>query len=97
VSHDRPGEGIRLEEEFLLGKRAAHVLFGFLMGGFTSFVISFVLTLVNNGTADFVSHWVKSWMVAFCLAVPIVIFISPLIRGVAGRITEAGMRTGARE
>lgn len=63
------------------------VLFGFMMGSLTSFIISAVLTLVNNGSADFLIHWLKSWMIALTIAVPIATFVPPIIKRKIARIT----------
>lgn len=63
------------------------VLFGFVMGSLTSFIISAVLTLVNNGTVDFFLHWLKNWMIAISLAVPIATFVPPVIRRSISRLT----------
>ncbi|WP_378956135.1 DUF2798 domain-containing protein [Pelosinus sp. sgz500959] len=64
------------------------ILFGFVMGGFTSFIISAVLTLVNSGTGDFLIHWLRNWMIALSLAVPIATFIPPIVGRKIARITE---------
>jgi hypothetical protein len=64
------------------------IIFGFVMGGFTSFIISAVLTLVNSGTEDFFKHWTKEWMIALSLAIPIATFVPPIIRRGIAKITE---------
>ncbi len=64
------------------------LLFGFVMGGFTSFIISAVLTLVNSGTGDFLIHWLRNWMIALSLAVPIATFVPPIVRREITKITE---------
>lgn len=71
-----------------VNKKYATVLFGFIMGGFTSFIISAVLTLVNSGTDDFLMHWIKEWMIALSLAVPIATFVPPIARRGIARMTE---------
>lgn len=71
-----------------VNKKYATILFGVLMGGFTSFIISAVLTLVNTGTDDFLMHWIKEWMIALSLAVPIATFVPPIVRRGIARMTE---------
>lgn len=67
------------------------VLFGFTMGSLTSVIISAVLTLVNNGTVDFPIHWLKNWMIALSIAVPIATFIPPIISKKITRITGSAI------
>lgn len=66
------------------------LLFGMIMGSLTSFIISAVLTLANNGLQDFLQHWLRNWMIAICLAVPIATFFPPVIRRELAKITELG-------
>ena len=58
------------------------------MGGFTSFIISAVLTLASTGMNDFLKHWIREWMIALSLAIPIATFVPPIIRRGIARITE---------
>jgi len=67
------------------------VLFGFTMGSLTSVIISAVLTLVNNGAVDFPIHWLKNWMIALSIAVPIATFIPPIISKKITRITGSAI------
>jgi len=71
-----------------VNKKYTPILFGFVMGGFTSFIISAVLTLANSGTEDFLTHWIKEWMIALSLAIPIATFVPPIIRRGIAKITE---------
>lgn len=71
-----------------INKKYTTILFGFIMGGFTSSIISAVLTLVNSGTSDFFIHWIREWMIALSLAVPIATFVPPIIKKGIARITE---------
>lgn len=64
------------------------LLFGIVMGSLTSFIISAVLTWANNGLHDFLQHWLKNWMIAICLAVPIATIFPPIIRREIAKITE---------
>jgi len=70
-----------------INKKYTTILFGLLMGSFTSCIISSVLVFVNNGPENFLVHWIKEWMIALCLAVPIATFIPPIIRRGVARIT----------
>ncbi|MDF2597008.1 MAG: hypothetical protein K0R69_3349 [Clostridia bacterium] len=71
-----------------VNKKYTTLLFGFIMGSFTSFIISAVLTLVNSGTDDFLMHWIKEWMIALSLAIPIATFVPPIVRREIARVTK---------
>lgn len=64
------------------------LLFGIIMGSLTSLIISAVLTLVNSGSVEFLQHWLRNWMIAICLAVPIATLVPPVIRREIAKITE---------
>jgi len=43
--------------------------------------ISFILVVINAGMKDgFMILWLRSWFIAYVLAVPSLVFISPLIK-----------------
>lgn len=43
--------------------------------------ISFVLVAINAGfSAHFLLLWMRSWLIAFALAVPSLLFVGPFIR-----------------
>lgn len=67
------------------------LLFGLTMGSLTSFIISAVLTLVNNGAVDFPLHWLKNWMIALSIAVPIATFVPPIVSKKITRITGSAI------
>lgn len=71
-----------------VNKKYTTILFGIVMGGFTSFIISAVLTLASTGMNDFLKHWIREWMIALSLAIPIATFVPPIIRRGIARITE---------
>jgi Na+-driven multidrug efflux pump len=71
-----------------INKKYTTILFGLFMGSFTSCIISAVLVFLGNGPENFLVHWIKEWMIAICLAVPIATFIPPIIRRGIDIITE---------
>lgn len=73
----------------MLPARLAPVLFGFLVSGLMSLIITGVATLRSVGPAEgsfgiWMSSWLFSWMVAF----PIILFVAPLARRLVGRLTR---------
>jgi Protein of unknown function (DUF2798) len=57
------------------------IAFALLMGIVTTGLISFTLIYVNVGFKNtFLETWIKSWLIAYSLAVPAVLFVGPLIQ-----------------
>jgi hypothetical protein len=57
------------------------VLFGFILSGLMSFVVSGISTLKVTGPGPgFVGLWTGSWITAWLFAFPIVLLAAPLAR-----------------
>ena len=57
------------------------ILFALLMGIVTTGIVSFTLVIVNPGWAPgFTLAWIKSWIIAYCVALPVIILVSPKIQ-----------------
>ena len=57
------------------------IAFALIMGMITTGIISFVLIAVNVGFGGrFVVAWLRSWAIAYVLAVPAVLFIGPRVQ-----------------
>jgi hypothetical protein len=73
-----------------LSKSRFHLVFSILMAAIMLFPMTFVVTLVNVGRVpDFVAHWMKSFAVAYVVAVPLIYFLAPFVRGLAARLAES--------
>lgn len=56
------------------------IAFALIMGIITTGLISFILIAVNLGfTPNFFRAWLKSWLIAYLLAVPAILVIAPQI------------------
>lgn len=57
------------------------VAFASIMGAVTTGIISFTLILINAGlTAQFLTIWFRSWLVAYVVAVPAILLIAPRVQ-----------------
>jgi len=55
--------------------------FAFTMAFIVTSYISFILVAINAGFDDgFMILWLRSWLIAYLLAVPSLLFLSPIIR-----------------
>lgn len=68
-------------------KRFSHFLFGFIQSGFTCAIAAAIASaaFLNEGT--FLSHWAKSWLVAWTTMIPFVLVATPFIRRAVDRLT----------
>lgn len=56
------------------------VVFAGVMGVVTTGIISFALISINVGFTDqFLQIWFKSWLLAYVLVIPAILFIAPKI------------------
>jgi len=79
-----------------LSQRTANLLFAPTVALCMSGMMSFVLTIINQGVdADFVSKWLKSFGISFVVAVPIAAFVVPRMQKFFESITEKPAVAGA--
>lgn len=68
-------------------KRYAPLLFGFLLSGLMSFVISGISTLRAVELDDgFVALWMSAWISSWIIAFPTVLVVAPLVRRMVARL-----------
>lgn len=67
--------------------RYGHYLFGFLLSGFMSFMVSGIATFRAIGLpADFLSLWMEAWIPSWVVAFPIVLVVAPIVRRIVDRV-----------
>ncbi len=61
--------------------RFAPALFGFVLSGLMSLVVSGVATLRNAGPVDGVlTLWLGAWLLSWLIAFPVVLIVAPVAR-----------------
>ena len=70
-------------------RRYAHYVFGVIQSGLTSAIASAIASLPAEGLGAFTVHWLPSWLVAWGLMLPIVLFAAPLISRLSLALTRA--------
>lgn len=64
-----------------LPTRYAPLLFGLILSGFMSLLVSAISTFRAAGPgADFFSLWIGAWLLAWLIAFPVVLLVAPLTR-----------------
>jgi hypothetical protein len=69
------------QEQLIVRKSVKQkIVFAFLMGIVTTGLISFTVVIVNLGlTETFWRVWLKSWLLAYVIVVPVILIAAPLI------------------
>lgn len=73
--------------------RFAPIVFGFVLSGLMSFLVSGVATFRNAGLVDgFFGLWVSAWLPSWMIAFPVVLVVAPVARRIVGMmvVREAG-------
>lgn len=69
--------------------KTPRVLFPFFMALFMAFIMSGVLTFINLGPiANFLFIWMRSFLIAFCVAFPTAFFVAPQVQKIVKKICE---------
>jgi hypothetical protein len=65
------------------------VVFAMLMGIITTGIVSLALVSVNRGFAQgFVWIWMKSWIIAYLVAMPAILILSPKVQRLANDLCK---------
>jgi Protein of unknown function (DUF2798) len=63
------------------------IAFAIIMGVVTTGIISFTLIAVNVGfVPKFVAIWLRSWVMAYVIAIPAILIIAPGIEQLVNRL-----------
>ena len=69
--------------------RFAPFLFGFLLSGMMSFIISGIATFRAMDAIDgFFGLWMSAWMPSWAVAFPTVLVVAPVVRRLVARLTR---------
>ena len=74
----------------MIPARFAPVLFGLILSGLMSFIVSGIATLKASGgfVTDFFDLWIASWIASWIVAFPTVIVVGPLTRRIVARLVR---------
>lgn len=74
----------------MISRRFEPFVFGFMLSGLMSFVVSGIATLrVTGMVPGFPSFWLGAWLTAWIFAFPVVLFVAPLARRIVSQIIDA--------
>lgn len=73
-----------------LPSRFAPVLFGLILSGFMSLMVSGIATTRAIGLDhdQFLFKWLTAWLGAWAVAFPVILLVAPIVRRLVARMTE---------
>jgi hypothetical protein len=64
-----------------------HLVFSLVMGALMISLMNLVITFVNVGLVeDFVGRWLRAFLIAYVVGVPVIFFLAPMARKITGRL-----------
>ncbi|MEM7642857.1 MAG: DUF2798 domain-containing protein [Pseudomonadota bacterium] len=72
----------------MIPARYAHILFGFILSGLMSCLVSGIATLrVTGPVASFPMDWMGAWLFSWAVAFPTVLVVAPIARRLVAQLT----------
>jgi hypothetical protein len=71
-------------------RRFSHFVFGFIQSGLTCAVAAAIASYPFLAAGTFVAHWLQSWLIAWIMMLPVVLFAAPAIRSLTHILTREG-------
>ena len=73
-----------------MSARFAPVLFGFILSGLMSLLVSGIATFRNAGLIDgFLGIWISAWLPSWLIAFPVVLVVAPVARRLVSFLVKA--------
>ena len=74
----------------MIPARYAPIVFGFILSGLMSCIVSCISTLRVLGLdPDLFSGWMTSWVYSWAVAFPVVLVVAPVTRRLVARLVKA--------
>ncbi|WP_299401695.1 DUF2798 domain-containing protein [uncultured Roseobacter sp.] len=67
-----------------------HFVFGFILSGLMSFMVSGIATFRTAGLIDgFLMLWITNWLPSWSVAFPTLLLVSPIARRIVAKLIRA--------
>ena len=76
-------------------RKYGHYIFGVIQAALTTAIVAGIASISFFGTFAFVENWLRSWLVAWMMTIPIVLLAAPAIHRLVLALTIE--RGGSRE
>ncbi|WP_300011199.1 DUF2798 domain-containing protein [uncultured Roseobacter sp.] len=78
----------------MIPARYQHVLFGLILSGLMSFIVSGIASVRTVGWIDgFVALWMTNWLPSWAVAFPTVLVVAPITRRLVARLVRQDTQT----
>jgi hypothetical protein len=71
-----------------LPRKYCHYVFGVIQSGITCSIAAAIACAPFASTGTFLSHWIGAYLYSWIAMLPLVVMAAPVIRKLAGAITE---------
>lgn len=73
----------------MIHARYQHLVFGFILSGLMSFIVSGIATFRTVGMIDgFLTLWIFNWLPSWAVAYPTVLVVSPFTRRIVSKLVR---------
>ena len=73
----------------MIHPRFAPIMFGFLVSGLMSLIVSGIATMRAIGwDVGFSASWMNAWIISWAIAFPTILIVSPIVRRFVAAITK---------
>jgi hypothetical protein len=80
---------VNVTEYKMISPRYAPIVFGLIVSGLMSCIVSGIATLRAFGFIDgFVMSWINAWWLSWAIAFPTIVTVSPFVRKMVARLTK---------
>lgn len=69
-------------------RRFSHFVFGIIQSGLTCAIAAAIASYPFFAEGSFIKHWLQSWVLAWILMLPVVVFAAPGIRTLTNALTR---------
>ena len=69
-------------------RRYSHFVFGIIQSGLTSLIAAAVASYPLVYTGQFLQNWIASWLIAWAMMIPVVLFAAPAIQSLSTLLTR---------
>lgn len=69
-------------------RRFSHFVYGIIQSCLTCALAAAIASLPFLGTGSFTWHWLRSWLLAWLMMLPVVLLAAPAVRGLTRLVTR---------